>query len=190
FQIPFKSTRTHHLRLYIFRQLHPNLQISTNHTIYNNPSKKFWKFFWSTPIPHETRDVWWRLKHNITPTKKRLHYLIPKMHIDNICSICQEGVEDDYHFFFNCSKKKEIWQRIMTDFVDDNLWQPISIEKIFHTINKQPTKNNFPIIITATTTLKTIWSNHWKFIFQKEPFNTTKIINIIIKKLLQLQVEF
>jgi len=67
----------------------------------------FWKDFWKQKMPHNARNVWWRLLIKKLPSGVRLHRMIPVI-VGPLCRICQEGDETDQHLLFSCPRKLEI----------------------------------------------------------------------------------
>ena len=48
--------------------------------------RRFWKKFWSLPVPHKTRHFVWRACREALPTKVNLAR--QKVVLDNICDAC------------------------------------------------------------------------------------------------------
>ena len=58
-------------------------------------------------MDHEDRDIWFRLKHRILPTKDKLQ----KMGItnDKMCLLCKRSEETVEHIFLSCPKHLDAW---------------------------------------------------------------------------------
>ncbi|KAF9144474.1 hypothetical protein BGX30_012681 [Mortierella sp. GBA39] len=52
----------------------------------------FWTPFWKNKIPHNARNVWWRLLFNKLPSDLHLHSIIPDM-VEPLCRVCGTDLE-------------------------------------------------------------------------------------------------
>ena len=66
-----------------------------------------WKNGWNKFLDHDDRDVWYKLKHRILPTKDKL--LKMKITKDDTCPLCNVERETIEHLFIYCQKHLDAW---------------------------------------------------------------------------------
>ncbi|OAD73278.1 hypothetical protein PHYBLDRAFT_168632 [Phycomyces blakesleeanus NRRL 1555(-)] len=125
--------------------------------------------FWSVSIPHHCRTVWWKMLWDRTPTRKRLNLFIPRRFPSSSCIFCQDATEDQYHFFFGCSIKCQVWNVILSRFCP--AWNLAEICLLLTRGSFPPRSSHQGLwILLSAVTAKAIWSAHWKFVFDDQPF--------------------
>ena len=79
--------------------------------LFNRVTKFDWELIWKKGynklIDQTDRDLWFRLKHRILPTKDKLYKM--KITVDNKCLLCNEEIETIEHLFLYCEKHLEAW---------------------------------------------------------------------------------
>ena len=72
-----------------------------------NQERSFWKHLWQINVPHKIRHFAWKACQDILPLKTNL----VKRNVLHMatCDGCNVGEEDSIHFFWKCSKAKELW---------------------------------------------------------------------------------
>lgn len=135
----------------------------------------FWTGFWREEMPHNARNVWWRLLINKLPSGVRLHAIIPAV-VEPLCRICSNGHETDRHLLFSCPKKLEVWQGALTKYVKEHTWTADQVESLFFPRPEKLTPlNNVPTILLLGSVLATIWRFHFAFIREDQIFDTTRV---------------
>lgn len=133
---------------------------------------RFWTGFWRTIMPHNARNVWWRLLINKLPSGDRLHAIIPDV-VEPICRICNNAIETDSHLLFSCPKKLEVWQGALTTYIKDHTWTADQIERLFFPRPETLTPlNNVPLALLLGSILATIWRFHFAFVREDQSFET------------------
>ncbi|OAD65326.1 hypothetical protein PHYBLDRAFT_153570 [Phycomyces blakesleeanus NRRL 1555(-)] len=128
-----------------------------------------WRKFWSVAIPHHCRTVWCKMLWDRTPTRKRLNLFIPRRFLSSSCIFCQDATEDQYHFFFGCSINQQVWNVILSHFC--LAWNLAEICLLLTRGSFPPRSSHQGLwIILSAVTAKAIWSAHWKFVFDDQPF--------------------
>ena len=147
----------------------------------------FWKGFWKESIPHNARNVWWRLLINKLPSGTRLHAIIPAV-VEPLCRICNNGHETDHHLLFSCPKKLEVWQGALNRYIEDREWTAAHIGSLFF---PQPERhvplNNIPFFLLLGSILATIWRYHHAFIRENQIFDSTRVlaaVDIVLNQVL------
>jgi hypothetical protein len=137
-------------------------------------SAAFWKSFWKREMPHNVRNVWWRLLIRKLPTGVRLHAFIP-MIVSPQCRVCQER-ETDQHLLFGCPAKLEIWKASLNKYIREYDWTVTLIESLFYPVPpKFEALNNLPVYLLLGTIMATIWRYHHKSIREDEPFDSRRV---------------
>ncbi|KAG0052741.1 hypothetical protein BGZ90_006406 [Linnemannia elongata] len=90
----------------------------------------FWSSFWKNQIPHNARNVWWRLLINKLPSGLHLHSIIPDM-VEPLCRVCGTSLETSQHLLFSCPKKLEVWQGALSKYVEERAWTADFICSLF-----------------------------------------------------------
>ncbi|OAD79907.1 hypothetical protein PHYBLDRAFT_74178 [Phycomyces blakesleeanus NRRL 1555(-)] len=104
-----------------------------------------------------------------TPARKRLNLFIPRRFPSSSCIFCQDATEDQYHFFFGCSIKRQVWNVILSRFCP--AWNLAEICLLLTRGSFPPRSSHQGLwIILSAVTAKAIWSAHWKFVFDDQPF--------------------
>jgi hypothetical protein len=56
--------------------------------------KRAWKTLWETPVPDSVKETWYRIIHNILPTRERLHNIVyPQL----ISAACATKIKTHWH---------------------------------------------------------------------------------------------
>ncbi|KAF9974738.1 hypothetical protein BGZ75_000721 [Mortierella antarctica] len=140
---------------------------------------RFWTGFWRAEMPHNVRNVWWRLLINKLPSGVRLHAIIPDV-VDPICRICNNAIETDQHLLFSCPQKLEVWQGALTKYIKDHTWTADQVERLFFPRPEKLTPlNNVPIILLLGSILATIWRHHFAFIREDQIFDTPGVLGAV-----------
>ena len=112
-----------------------------------------WKNGGCKLLDFEDRDIWFKLKHRILPTKDKL--LKMKITTDNICPLCSNETETIEHLFIYCQKHLTAWIFV------ENLLRKIMENRLFflNDINKILGKdlNEFALCIVGKLH-RVIWS--------------------------------
>nr|POF00498.1 putative ribonuclease h protein [Quercus suber] len=69
--------------------------------------KPFWKRIWNLQVPNKVKHFMWRASSESLPTKLNLfqRHILP----ENICSLCEEHIEDTILCLWLCDRVKCIW---------------------------------------------------------------------------------
>jgi hypothetical protein len=82
-----------------------------------------WRNLWATPVPDSTKDSWYRVIHDIVPTREGLHAIRPAQ--TDLCQTCH--VQDRLsHRITVCGDGREQWswtrQRLAVMLRTDTRW--------------------------------------------------------------------
>lgn len=72
-----------------------------------NSKSSLWKSIWGANVQPKIKNFVWRLVSNSLPTKQNLFKR--KCGNDNICPVCYEAVESDFHLFSQCHWTRAVW---------------------------------------------------------------------------------
>jgi len=130
----------------------------------------FWSSFWKNKIPHNARNVWWRLLINKLPSGLHLHSIIPDM-VEPLCRVCGLNLETSQHLLFSCPKKLEVWQGALSRYVEERTWTADFICSLFFP-DPDPIKplHDIPIFILIGTILASVWRYHHAFVREDQAF--------------------
>jgi len=135
----------------------------------------FWKDFRKQKMPHNARNVWWRLLIKKLPSGVLLQRMIPAI-VGPLCRICQEGQETDQHLLFSCPRKLEIWQNALTKHIRAQEWTAALIESLCYPNPPAVVAlNNMPLFLLLGTIMATIWRYHHSSIREDTPFDTRQV---------------
>jgi len=168
---------TRGFRLYASRPRHQNRnQVPAQAVQPQDPIPgSFRKAFWKQKMPHNARNVWWRLLIKKLPSGVRLHRIIPTF-VGPLCRICQEGDETDQHLLFSCPRKLEIWQNALTKHIRTQDWTAALIESLcFPNAPVVEALNNMPLFLLLGSIMATIWRYHHSSIREDTPFDTRQV---------------
>ncbi|KAF9142480.1 hypothetical protein BGX20_007265, partial [Mortierella sp. AD010] len=186
------NAKTRQFRRVIFKAIYPNPvpRLPPAHQPQVPISSSFWTSFWKAIIPHNSRNIWWRLLIGKLPSGARLHAIIPTI-VEPLCRICQSDTDSDHHLLFSCPKKLEVWQYALKKYINDQEWTAILIESFFY--SKPPVfepLHGIPLFLLLGTILATIWKYHHAFIREGEAFDVNKVsaavdiaVNLVIAQL-------
>lgn len=171
----FEEARTREFRLAAFKAYAPTPRADRQNQPGRNLDRHFWKYFWVNTMPHNARNVWWRLLINKLPSRSRLHAILPTI-FEPRCQICKDEDETDSHLLFSCPKKLEVWQGTLTKYIKDQEWTAELIESLFYpnTLNLKPL-DRIPLVLLISTILATIWKYHFNSIREEVPFDTRQV---------------
>jgi hypothetical protein len=126
-------------------------------------------------MPHNARNVWWRLLIKKLPSGVRLHRIIPTI-VDRRCRICQGEDETDQHLLFSCPRKLEIWQNALRKHTRTQDWTATIIESLcYPNPPVVETLNNMPLFLLLGSIMATIWRYHHGSIREDTPFETRQV---------------
>jgi len=69
-----------------------------------------WNQIWNIQAPPKVKYLLWRICRTCLPTRVRLHDR--GVNCPYNCVLCDDGMEDNMHIIFQCSKIKFCWQHI------------------------------------------------------------------------------
>ncbi|KAG1324601.1 hypothetical protein G6F63_012521 [Rhizopus arrhizus] len=138
-----------------------------------------WSAFWSFPLLHQIRNVWYRLLHQKLPFKSFLHRICPNFFPYAGCELCGLHEEDFLHFFLHCPLKIAVWQAIWLKFFTTSTFTPSAVFSAL-TLFKFPTLTSGvldcqPSVVFGHTLLA-IWRAHWSLVFDSVPFLPSRVI--------------
>ncbi|KAL9536488.1 hypothetical protein MBANPS3_012616, partial [Mucor bainieri] len=147
-----------------------------------NPSlRPCWSTFWSLPLSHSCRNVWYRFLYHRIPHRSLLHpwKTVPSPS----CAICHAPQETMDHFLFSCPVKLAVWQQVHRDHLDtDDSISPLDLHLLLFTFRSSHVHSPSALRIIAAT-LESIWLSHWSFIFNDTPFTTTTVLALVAQKI-------
>ena len=153
----------------------------------NQLSASFWKSLWDRKIPHNARNIWWRLLIGKLPSCARLHNIMPTI-VAPLCRICEAETETDQHLLFGCPKKLEVWQTALRKYISDQDWTIVLIENFFYP--RPPyfePQHGVPLFLLLGTILATIWKYHHLSVRENEIFDVIRVsaaIDIAVKQVI------
>ncbi|OAD71603.1 hypothetical protein PHYBLDRAFT_170264 [Phycomyces blakesleeanus NRRL 1555(-)] len=126
--------------------------------------------WWSIPLPHSARNVWYHAWHKKILCRSHLHSQIPLAFPDPTCAVCSGDLDSQTHFLFDCPAKLAVWSSIWTTFFAFPVTSD-SIHSCLYLLNFPPSKDT--TLSSASIfgrTLLAIWQHHWLFVFDQVPF--------------------
>ncbi|KAG1391439.1 hypothetical protein G6F60_012567 [Rhizopus arrhizus] len=145
----------------------------------NNLLPVKWSAFWSFPLLHQSRNVWYRLLHQKLPFKSFLHRICPNFFPYAGCELCGLHEEDFLHFFLHCPLKIAVWQAIWLKFFTTSTFTPSAVLSAL-TLFKFPTLTSgvldCPPSVVFGHTLLAIWRAQWSLAFDSVPFLPSRVI--------------
>ncbi|KAG9062176.1 hypothetical protein KI688_006508 [Linnemannia hyalina] len=131
----------------------------------------FWNEFWKNKLPHNARNVWWRLLINKLPSGSFLNSILPDMVESPICRICQVHMETSRHLLFSCPKKLEIWEGALSRYVEERTWTADFVCSLFFPSPEciEP-RDGFPLFLLLGAILATVWRYHFAFVLEGQAF--------------------
>lgn len=142
-------------------------------------TSSFWTLFWKNPIPHNARNVWWRLLINKLPSGVHFHSILPDK-VGVLCRICLTQVESNQHLLFSCPKKLEVWQSAMTRYVEERDWSADYVCSLFFP-KSDPLEphNDVPLFLLIGVILATIWRYHFAFVMEDQGFDPRIVLTAV-----------
>jgi hypothetical protein len=176
--VKMEIAKTSHFRKRIFNSIYPIEKWFTFHPPdylpQDRPQASFWKSIWNTDMPHNARNIWWRLLIGKLPAGSRLHAFLPDIPI--FCRVCENETETDQHLLFSCPKKLDVWQSALSKYVKDQEWTIHMIENWFYpSPNIITPLNDVPMFLLLGTILATIWKYHFQSIRDDELFDSGRV---------------
>jgi hypothetical protein len=132
----------------------------------------FWNTFWKYTIPHNARNVWWRLLINKLPSGLFLNSILPDMVDSPLCRVCQVHLETSRHRPFSCSKKLEVWQGVRYR----DMWRRESGRRSTSAASSSPVQTtSCPATVSLFffligVILATVWKYHFAFVLENQTF--------------------
>lgn len=69
-----------------------------------------WKGLWKLKLQDRLKLLFWKISHNILPTKTLINTVIPLKEDHLLCPLCKSEPEDLSHLFLNCFYSKILWR--------------------------------------------------------------------------------
>ncbi|KAI8970690.1 hypothetical protein BDB01DRAFT_731567, partial [Pilobolus umbonatus] len=134
-------------------------------------SPRKWSFFWSLPLHHQARNIWFRALHQTLPFKSKLHQFNPEYFVSNLCRCCSNSIETIEHFIYECPLKYSVWLSIWNEYFPPNSNFHTLNDVIFKlTLSASTTSSILPSGAIISCILLGIWRAHWRTIFDDTPF--------------------
>ena len=152
-------------------------------------SAAFWTSFWKNKIPHNARNVWWRLLIDKLPSGVHLHSLIPDM-VEPLCRVCGVDPETNQHLLFSCPKKLEVWQSSLSKYVEERAWTADYICSLFFP-DPDPVKplHEIPIFILIGTILASVWRYHHAFVREDQALEPRMVLATVDLVITQVRAQ-
>ncbi|KAG1305043.1 hypothetical protein G6F64_008697 [Rhizopus arrhizus] len=68
-----------------------------------------WKNFWSYPLSHHGRNIWYRLLHGKIPCRELMYKIVPLPFPDGACILCGQSELTHALFYLNLPARKLLW---------------------------------------------------------------------------------
>lgn len=136
--------------------------------------KEIWKKANSKAIDHEDKDLWFRLRHRILPTKDTLSRM--KMVNDRLCGLCLQEDETIEHLFIYCRITWKSWTFL------ENVLRKHTGEKNFYLNDSNRILgygkdiDGFSLFMIGKLN-RTIWVTRCHNLTQKEPVKDTELLS-------------
>ncbi|KAG1470682.1 hypothetical protein G6F56_002540 [Rhizopus delemar] len=143
-----------------------------------------WKYFWRLKISFKARTIWYRI----------LHKFIPAVHSDPICIFCTPNsttaIDTLDHFTFTCPLKHNVWHSVFNQFhpiSTRNIDLLILLNRILRLEEPSPSRaQSLSLDQTLACTLQSLWSAHWRSVFDNAVTTSTIITNSTVKAITRL----
>jgi exonuclease III len=154
-----------------------------------------WKRFWKLEIALNARNTWYRILHHKITTKQYLHSRMPQKFSPH-CTICPSSasqIETREHFLFACPSKFAVWSTALSTYIDPSLHSPTFAQYLdFVYMRSTSTVSSDALYPTLSTSqvfsciLQAIWNSHYRFTFDKTPFDSTQVLHAVARALYTL----
>ncbi|OAD80218.1 hypothetical protein PHYBLDRAFT_157465 [Phycomyces blakesleeanus NRRL 1555(-)] len=135
-----------------------------------------WRTFWSAPIHHSVRSLWFRALHNKLSCRSVLHQTVPTIFPDGSCPICGDIKESTSHFLFTCPPKFSAWTIFWSTHFG-NVPSMQDIHSALFSFRLPPSLTpDIPTVSLVSCILLAIWHHHWSFVFDDAPFLSTSVL--------------
>ncbi|KAG9067202.1 hypothetical protein KI688_011984 [Linnemannia hyalina] len=136
----------------------------------------FWTSFWKNKIPHNARNVWWRLLFNKLSSGLHLHSVFSDM-VEPLCRVCGTDLETIQHLLFSCPKKLKVWQAALLRYVEERTWTADYICSLFCP-DPDPVKplHDIPIFILIGAILASVWRYYHAFVREDQAFEPRTLL--------------
>ncbi|OAD72120.1 hypothetical protein PHYBLDRAFT_170015 [Phycomyces blakesleeanus NRRL 1555(-)] len=126
--------------------------------------------FWSFPLLHGARNVWFCALHKNIPCRSRLNSRIPTTFPDPSCALCSHPLDNQTHFLFQCPVKLSVWSSIWTLYFAQTATPTVLLSGLQSFTFPPCTDSSLSAASIFGCTLLAIWRHHWLFIFDHVPF--------------------
>ncbi|OAD72135.1 hypothetical protein PHYBLDRAFT_170027 [Phycomyces blakesleeanus NRRL 1555(-)] len=128
------------------------------------------RWFWSFPLLHGARNVWFCALHKNIPCHSRLNSRIPTTFPDPSCALCSHPLDNVTHFLFQCLVKLSVWSSIWTLYFAQTATPTVLLSGLQSFTFPPCTDSSLSAASIFGCTLLAIWRHHWLFIFDHVPF--------------------
>lgn len=138
--------------------------------------RKTWKIFWSSPMEHSARNVWYRIIHNTIPTATRLaHYGIH--HSDSLhCQLCHVADDTLDHFLVLCPHRRLIWMNLWDDQFHGPYHAASLLRFLKHLTCSRSTVSFSKLLAITSCYLLAMWQLYWLKVFNNQHFHHVHVI--------------
>ena len=141
-----------------------------------------WASFWTFPLTHTGRNVWFRVLHGKIPTRAILHSWMPDSFPFSACLLCNLPLENLDHFVFSCPIKLAVWQSVWNLFFEgtvDLSQNALPVKQAVFALHFPPlqssTTTRYASVVIGST-IHSLWRAHWSFVFDSRPFTDSTIL--------------
>ncbi|GLT64282.1 hypothetical protein SLA2020_367860 [Shorea laevis] len=138
---------------------------------------------WNPLVPSKVSFMIWRLFLNRLPTKDNLLFRGVNLTNNPSCVFCGDHPEDANHIFAKCKQSQKLWRKIC------HWWgflfvPPDNASAMLHQLSslQVPKKARSSWNLTISTAAWSIWVSRNGIIFEKQPWNENRLIELIQSK--------
>ncbi|OAD67268.1 hypothetical protein PHYBLDRAFT_174306 [Phycomyces blakesleeanus NRRL 1555(-)] len=178
----------HHLSTQSFRLLcnfHSKSARPISPTLVPRQLRRFWSF----PLLHGARNVWFRALHKNIPCRSRLNSRISTAFPDPSCALCSHPLDNQTHFLFQCPVKLSVWSSTWTLYFAQTATPTVLLSGLQSFTFPPCTDSSLSAASIFGCTLLAIWHHHWLFIFDHVPFVSSAVFSTASSLLDRLKSE-
>jgi hypothetical protein len=93
------------------------------------------------------------------------------MDVSVTCSFCGEAQKDESHLFVSCPFKYPVWDQALSRLAPYLHFNEENVKYIIFSCQRFDLINNQLLFVLCSCILRHIWQAHWRYIFDRVPFN-------------------
>ncbi|KAI9006264.1 hypothetical protein CLU79DRAFT_688212, partial [Phycomyces nitens] len=129
-----------------------------------------WKLFWSLPLSHVARNIWYRFLHHSISSASLLHHIMPDIVPSASCRLCSHPDQTADHLLTSCPKIWKVWDDVLTQWLPSFSSSPRSVGSVILTVTPPPDGPLLPSSQIFGAILQVGWRAYWALVFDNVSF--------------------